>query len=66
MTQRLARSSRTPGLRFPLLKSAMPDSTKTTIVRAIRAGWSEAGKQPPQLSDGEPEIGKGRHYGRER
>jgi hypothetical protein len=37
-TQRFPRSSRTPGLKFPLLKGATPDNTKNMIVSAIRAG----------------------------
>ena len=66
MTQRLARSSRSPGLRFPPLKSATPDSTKSRDRKGNQGRVGEEGGKPAPAEDGEPEIGKGRHNGDER
>jgi hypothetical protein len=41
MTQRLPRSSRTPGLMFPPTNSAAPAMTKSATTSAINAGWEK-------------------------
>ena len=48
MTQRLARSSRTPALKFPSLKSATPDMAKSVTVSAISAGCEKKRASPPE------------------
>jgi len=62
--QRLARSSRTQGLRLPALKSATPDSAKNAIARTTRAGWEKKGGKS-QAKDGEAEISEGPRHGDE-
>src|SRR5262249_40910023 len=47
-TQRLPLSSRSPGLRFPLLNSATPVSTKPTATSAISGGWEKKAAKEPQ------------------
>jgi hypothetical protein len=64
MTQRLTRSSRTPGLRFAPLKTATPDSTKSVIAGQSRPGGRRKQESLP-AEDGEAEIGKGRYDGNE-
>ena len=46
-TQRFERSSRTPGLRFPPLKSAAMAMARVAMIRAIRAGWEKNAANPP-------------------
>jgi hypothetical protein len=47
MTQRLLRSSHTPGLRFPPANIATKAIKKVTMARAMRAGFEKKGS-PPQ------------------
>src|SRR6266446_8269575 len=54
MTQRLARSSRTPVLKFPPAKYAAADSTKVTSASAVSAGWEKNAENPPQPSTARP------------
>jgi hypothetical protein len=61
MTQRLARSSRSPGLRFPLLKSATARQHED-YDRKGDSGWvGEEGLKPAPAKDRQAEIGKGRY-----
>jgi hypothetical protein len=65
MTQQLARSSRSPGLRFPPPKTAAPDSRKRTIARGTRAGWEKNAATPPQPRMARPRSAHGRRQGDE-
>src|SRR3984893_2837539 len=58
MTQRSARSSRTPELRFPPLKSITPDSTKKSDRKNNQGRVGEEGGKPAPAEDGEPEIAR--------
>jgi len=53
ITQRLARSSRTPELRFPSANIATVAMAKVTITTAIRAGFEKKGA-PPQPRTASP------------
>jgi hypothetical protein len=53
-TQRLPRSSRTPGLRFPPTKNAAPTMIKSTTVSAMSAGWEKNAANPPQPDTARP------------
>jgi hypothetical protein len=52
--QRLERSSRIPGLRFPRLKSATTDSNMVVTASAIRAGCEKKAASPPQPRTARP------------
>jgi hypothetical protein len=54
ITRRLARSSCTPGLRFPPLKTATPDSTRSVIAMAISGGWEKKAANPSQPGTARP------------
>src|SRR6266849_6506241 len=54
MTQRLARSSRTPVLKFPPAKNAAPDIAKVASASAVSAGWEKNAENPPQPSTARP------------
>jgi hypothetical protein len=64
-THRLARSSRSPVLRFPPLKSATAAIKNTATARAIRAGWKKLGKPSP-AENSEPNLSNGPDCGDER
>src|SRR5882762_122476 len=48
MTQRLPRSSRTPGLRLPSANREPPARTASATASATRAGWEKKAVHPPQ------------------
>src|SRR5215467_6148355 len=48
ITQRLLRSSRTPELRFPPAKSAIPDITQNATANAMSAGTEKNAATPPR------------------
>src|SRR5437588_12581579 len=54
MTQRLARSSRTPELKFPPAKNDTPARAAHTIVSAISAGWAKKAANPPHPRTARP------------
>src|SRR6266446_896342 len=54
MTQRLARSSRTPVLKFPPAKHAAPDIATVASASAVSAGWEKNAENPPQPSTARP------------
>lgn len=46
-TQRLARSSRSPGLMFPLVNIAAASSTRLTMMSAVKGGCAKKAANPP-------------------
>jgi hypothetical protein len=48
MTQRLPRSSRTPGLRLPPANHAATAMTNITTASATSGGWEKKAANPPE------------------
>jgi hypothetical protein len=48
-----------PALRFPLVKSAAPDITKSPITKNNQGRVREEGGKPAPAENGKPEKGKG-------